>query len=252
MDISPIAIVVQRVAHQLLLLGEDIAVAGQDIEALRLVKGSPIGVEVVALLHIPDVGVREELCVLGVTIIDNRVSSHLVGLVAHLHPIHADNIVVVGIDIASLRLQHILATYHHTATRKASDIGLGVELEVVGIERRVAVNDLDDLREDPRLVRVAVVLGSVAVDVGRTLVYQHIAEALNVSLRVAHCTIGRNHRAVMVRCEVAHHDHYLAPVVLHLPALIGLHIDIIALGRRRKRWSLCRLGRLRHCHRQRR
>ena len=122
-----------------------------------------------------------------------------------------------------------------------ADIGLGVECEVVGQERSRAIDNLHDIGEDLCLVCVAIILGTVAIDICRTLVYQHIAEALDMTLGVAHGTIGCDDCAVVVGCEVTHYDHNLLAVVSHLPTLVRLHIDIVTLAvgalLGRQRWS---------------
>ena len=47
-----------------------------------------------------------------------------------------------------------------------------------------------------------------------------------MALAVAHRTICRDDRTVVVGREVTHYDHDFTAVVVHLPTLVGLHIDV--------------------------
>ena len=241
--IVAITIVVERVAQQLLVFGEDITIFGEFVELLTLVERATVGIEVVLLLRaialIPDVGAGKELSKVGFGIIDHRIARHLVLVITHLHTLHTDNLVIIGINITPIRFEHIIATYKHTTTRVAANACLGIEREVVGEECSIAIHHLYNLRIYLCLVGITVVVGSIAIDVGRATIYQHIAEALDMTLGVAHRTIGRDNRAVVMCSEVSHHDHNLTAVMLHLPALVGLHIDIVTLGGiARNGWSL--------------
>ena len=173
---------------------------------------------------------REELCIVGLGVVDHRVAEHIVLVVAHLYLIDADNLVQLGVDIATLRLEDVVATDEHSTATIATDICLGVECEVVGPQRSIAIDHLDDIGVDLRQIGLAIVLGSIAIDVGCTSLDKHIAEALDMTLVVAHRTIGRNDRTVVIGGKVSHYDHHLLTVDLHLPTLVRLHIDIVALG----------------------
>ena len=135
----------------------------------------------------------------------------------------------IRIEIASLRFEHIIATYQYATTRVTTNVSLCIKQEVVGVERCIAIDNLNNIGVDSRLVNIAIVLGSVAVDVGRTAIYQHIAKALDMSLGVAHSTICRNDSTIVVCSKIANHNHYLLAVMLRLPTLVGLHLDIVAL-----------------------
>ena len=174
-------------------------------------------------------GIGKELRVVSLGIVNYRVTRHLILRITHLHPIDADNFVVIRVDISSIRLEHILATNQHTTTRVATNAGLGIVEEIIGIESCRAIDNLYNLGVDLRLVGIAVILGTITIDVGRATIDKDIAEALDMALRIAHRTIGRNYRTVVVSRKVAHYDHNLLAIVKHLPTLIGLHLHIVAL-----------------------
>ena len=235
LHVVAIAIVVERIAQQLLLLGEDISVLSECVELSALIERAPVGVEVVLailgflLILVPNICTSEELSVVGLGVVNHRVTHHLVVVVTHLHLVYADNLVLIREDVATVRLDHIIATCEHTTARVATDIGLGIEDEVVGQKRSIAIHHLDNLRVDSCSVGATIILGTITIDVGRASLNQDISEALDMALIVAHRTIGRNNRSIMICSEVSHHDHNLLAVMHHLPALIGLHIDIVAL-----------------------
>ena len=198
-------VVVDAVAPDLLLLGEDVAVARDGIERVGLLVAAPVGVEVVPLA-VPDVGSVEEVGVVGGHVVDHRVAAQLVLVVAHLDPVDADQLLRVGVVVAALGLELILAVDEHAAAVEFAHVVERVEEEAVGIERRVAVDHFDDVRKDLRLVHLAVVEGAVAVDVGRVLVDEDVAEELDAHVRIAHGAVAGDDRAVVLRGEVAHQE----------------------------------------------
>ena len=143
--ITTLTVVVEAIAPQLLLIGEDISVFGQAVQILSLTEQTRIGIEVLAILRVPDVCIAEELCVVRIEVIDYRVALHLVLLVTHLDILNADNILSIGIIVASFRLQTVIVIDNYSATGKCSDACLCIECEVVGVHRCRAIDNLDNL-----------------------------------------------------------------------------------------------------------
>ena len=110
-----------------------------------------------------------------------------------------------------------------------ADTALGIEREIIGIKCRIAIYNLYNLRIDLRLVCVSIVLGSISIDICRTSVNQDIAKTLNMTFRVTHRTICRYHRTIMVSSEITNNDHNLLAIIHHLPTLVRLHLNIVAL-----------------------
>ena len=199
------AVVVDAVAPDLLLLGEDVTVARDGIERVGLGVVAAVGIEVIPFA-VPDMGAVEEVGVVGGHVVDHRVTAQLVFVVAHLDAVDADQLLRVGIVVAALGLEQVFAVDEHAAPVELAHVVERVEEEAVGVERRVAVDHLDDVREDLRLVHLAVVEGAVTVDIGRVLVDEHVAEELDAHVRIAHGTVARDDRAVVLRGEVAHQE----------------------------------------------
>ena len=160
---------VDAVAPQLLLGGEQITVARHEVEGVGLAVFAAVGIEVVAPAA-PDVGPVEEIGVVGGHVVNHRIARELVLVAAHFDLVDRHQLLGVGIVIAAHRFEDVLAVGQHSAACEKPDIVLGIEPELVGIERGIAVDHLDDGRIDTGLVDLAVVVGPVAVDVGGVLV----------------------------------------------------------------------------------
>ena len=214
---------VDAVAPHLLLFGQHVAVAGDQIERVELLVGPAVGIEVVAVA-VPDIRAFVEKSVVGGHVIDHRVAPEFVLVVAHLHPLHGHQLLRIGIVVAADRLEQILAVREHAAPVEPPHVGLRIEPEIVGVERGVAVDDLHDVGIDPRLVQVAVVFGPVAVDIGRILVDEHVAEELDAHVRIAHRRVARDDGPVVLRGEIPHQeDHRIARG--HGPHEVRLEVD---------------------------
>ena len=194
--------IVDAVAPHLLFLGQHITVARDPVKRIGLVVRAPVGIEVVAVL-VPDVGILEEKSVVGGHVVDHRVALEFVFVVTHLDAVYANEVFGVGIIVAAHRFEPVVPVYQYAAVGELADILLRVENKPVGIERGIAVDDLDDVGIDPRLVQLAVVFGTVAVNIGRILVDEDIAEELDPHVRITHGTVARNDSAVMLRGEIA-------------------------------------------------
>ena len=178
--ISAFAIVVERVAPQLLLLGKDVAVERKRVVLAIAAECSSVGIQVLVLGRFPDVGIGEELGVVGLGVVDDRIAHHFVCLVAHLHAIDTNNIFCIGVVVTILGFELIIFVDDHTAARKLADVGLCIEKEVVRVECRTLIDHLDDVGIYACLVLLTVVFGTVAVDVRRALIDKHVAEALDL------------------------------------------------------------------------
>ena len=85
------AVVMEAVAPDLLLFGQDIAVARHDVERIGLVVGTAVGIEVVAVL-VPDVGAVEEKGVVGSHVVNHRIALEFVFVVAHFDAVDGDQL----------------------------------------------------------------------------------------------------------------------------------------------------------------
>lgn len=157
-------VIVEAVAPQLLLFGHHIPVASQHVKLARLFVTSPVGINVIAAF-VPDVGSLEEMSLVGIRIVHHRIALEFVLVVAHLDTIHTDNLVRIGIIVAPVGFEVILAVGQHTASAESTDIVQRIEPEIVSIERRIPIDDLHQRSIDPRLVDLTVVVGPVAVNV---------------------------------------------------------------------------------------
>ena len=118
----------------------------------------------------------------------------------------------------------------HAAPAEFADVLLRVEKELVGVERGILVDHLDDIRKYAGFVHLAVILGPVAVNIGRILVDQDIAEEFDAHVRIADGAVTRNDGAVVLRGEVAHQkDHRIARS--HGTHVVRLEVDEFLLGR---------------------
>ena len=70
----------------------------------------------------------------------NRLEFVLV--VAHLDTIHTDNLVRIGIIVAPVGFEVILAVGQHTASAESTNIVQRIEPEIISIERRIPIDDL--------------------------------------------------------------------------------------------------------------
>ena len=168
-------VVGDAVAPHLLLLREDISVAGNHIEVLRLVVVSLVGREVVAV-GIPYLAVCEEAGQFGVGVVDCRVALHIVVGAVNLHILHANYVVRVGIVVASLRLHNVVILHQNSSSKVFANLVGGVEGEVIGVEQRIAIHHLDDGRVYLGNVAYAIVNGRVTIDIYRVLIDYHSAE----------------------------------------------------------------------------
>ena len=209
-DVVAHAVEIDAVAPHLLLVGEQVAVARHDIERIGLLIGPAVGVEVVAVA-VPDIGPVVEESVVGGHVVDHRVARKFVLVVTHLDPLDRNQLLRVGIVVAAHRFEQVVAVGQHAPAAELTDVLLRVEEEFVGIERRVAVDHLHDVGIDPCLVPVAVILGPVAVDIGRILVDEDVAEELDACVRIADGRIARDHRTVVLCGEVAHQEYRRIP-----------------------------------------
>ena len=236
-DVVAHAVEVDAVAPHLLLVGQHIAVARHHIERVGLVVLAPVGIEVVAVA-VPDVRPLEEIGVVGRHVVDHRVAREFILLVAHLHLVDGHQLLRVGIVVSAHRLEQVVAVDQHAAVVEEADVRLRVEEERVGVERGVAVDDLHQVGIDAGDVLLAVVLGPVAVDVGRILVDEHVAEEVHAHVRIADGAVTRDDGAVVLRGEVAHEvDHRIAR--RDGGHDVGLEVDDLRLAfGRRGSWRL--------------
>ena len=98
------------------------------------------------------------MSLVGIRIVHHRIALEFVFVVAHFDAVDGDQLLRVGIVVAADRFEQVLAVEHHPAVGEFADVLLRVEQEFIGVERGVAVDDLDDVGVDPRLVQLAVVL----------------------------------------------------------------------------------------------
>ena len=222
-------VVVDRIAPHLLLLGEDIAVFSDGIQFAALVVAAAVGIEVVAL-RIPDIRMAEIVGVVGRQVVDHRIAREVVLLTADLHPIHTDHRAVVGIVVTAVRFELVFAVGHHAPVGEFTDVGLGVEKEFVGVERRVAVDHLHQIGVDVGHVRLAVVVGAVAVDVGVVLVDEHVAETLHVLLAVTHGAVAGDDRTAVVEGDVADQTDGRRIPKLDRVHHVGFQVDDLLFG----------------------
>ena len=225
--VTTLSVVVKAIAPQLLLLGKDIAVLRQAIEVIFLAIKTAVGIEILALLGVPNVCIAEEVGIIALDIIDYRVTLHLVLIIAHLYTLNADNIFSISVIVTTLRLKTAIIVYNHATTCKSTDIALCIKCKIVGVHRCRAIYNLDNIGVYLRLILLAVILGSIAVNICRTLIYQHTTEALEVRVGVADSAIAGDNRAVMVCREVTHGNKQFLTATLGLQTRIRLHIDIL-------------------------
>ena len=200
------AVIVEAVAPELLFVGQHVAVARERIKLVGFFVFAPVGVEVVALL-VPDVGVVEKVGVVGLQVVNDRIPLELVGFVAHFDALDAGHLPTVGIVVAAVRFEQVFAFDHHAAVPELAHVVERVEQEPAGVKRGVAIDDLHQLGIDPRFVLQAVVVGPVAVHIGRILVDEHVAEALDEHVVVAHGAVAGDDRSVVVGGEVPYQTH---------------------------------------------
>ena len=200
------AVVVECIAPQLLLLGQQIAVAGHHITGIGLAILTSVAIEVIAI-DTPDVGALEEVGTIALHVVDHRVTSQFILLIAHLDPLDTNQILRIGIVVTAVGLDEVIPIGQHTAVLEKTDVLLRVKLEMAGIERSLAIDHLDDGRIDNHLIQLTVVIGPIAIDVGRVFIDKHIAEALDMGIGVAHGRIGGDDRSVVLGSEVPHHKN---------------------------------------------
>ena len=220
---------IDAVAPHLLLVGQHVPVAGHLVKRVGFAVSAAVGIQIVALL-VPDIGVFKEKGVVGSHVVDHRVALQFVFVVAHFDPVDADQLLAVGVVVTAHRLQPAVAVDKHAAPAEFADVLLRVEKELVGVERGVLVDHLDDIRKYAGFVHLAVVFGPVAVNIGRILVDQDIAEEFDAHVRIADGAVTRNDGAVVLRGEVAHQkNHRIARS--HGTHVVRLEVDEFLLGR---------------------
>ena len=234
------AVVLDGVAPYLTLGREDIGVASEVMQVARLGVSTFISKEILILI-VPDVRICEVLSILGVGVKDHRVAGHEVCLVAHLYVVHGDKLMALGVVVAAVRLHVALALLDVAATAEVAHLVGSVEAAVVGVHNGFAINYLDDVGVDCCGACHAVVRGAITIGVGAILVDEHVAEALETAVGVTHGTIGENHGAIVVCCEVTHEDKYRRVALLDKVAVVGYHINHAAVTRGALLgcWELC-------------
>ncbi len=115
------AVVMEAVTPDLLFFGQNIAVARHDVERIGLVVGTPVGIEIVAVL-VPDVGVLEEKGIVGGHVVDHRIAFEFVLVVAHFHAVDGDQLLRIGIVVTPDRFEQVLAVQHHAAVVELADV----------------------------------------------------------------------------------------------------------------------------------
>ena len=223
-------VIVEAVAPQLLLFGHHIPVASQHIKLARLFVTSPVGINVIAAF-VPDVGPFEEMSLVGIRIVHHRITLELVLIVTHLDTIHADDPVRIGIIVAPVGLEMILAVGQHTASAESTYIVQRIEPEIVSIERRIPIDDLHQRSINPRLVDLAIVVGPVAVNVCLFFIDKYVAEALDALVIVADRTVAGNDRPVVLGREMPYEHRRGRIAVRNGITPIGDEIDhLVRLG----------------------
>ena len=110
---------------------------------------------------------------------------------------------------------------------KKSLIALAFGTLALGMSEFVMMGILPDIARS--LVQLAVVFGAVAVNIGRILVDEDIAEELDPHVRITHGTVARNDSAVMLRGEIAdQEDHRVAGG--YGAHVVRLQVDEFLLG----------------------
>ena len=112
--------------------------------------------EVVAI-GIPDFTICKETGVVCLGIVDYRVTLHIVIRTVHLDTLDADYLVIINIVVATNRLHNIVIVHQHATAFVATNLIGGIEAEVVSIEQRIAINDLDDRSKNLGYIIVAIV-----------------------------------------------------------------------------------------------
>ena len=234
------AIILNRVAPHLALGREQVGILREVVQVASLGICSAVGEEIL-LLIVPDIRIAEVAGILRLGIEYHRVARHLIYLVAHLHTLHGDKVVGCRVVVAALRLHKALALLHIAATIKLTHLRSGVKRAVVGVHHRIAIHNLDKLGEYRRAVAPVVILRAIAIDICRILVDEHIAEALEALVRVAHSTIGQDYRSVVVRREVTHENKDRRVAIVDKIGVVGNHIHHPAPRRVRLRGCpICR------------
>ena len=241
-----LAVVVDRVAPHLLILRQHIPLARNLIALPGLVVGALLGREIVAV-GIPYLAAREETRRLARDVVYDRIALHVVVRAVHLHILHAHHIVRVGIVIPALRLDDVVVVEHHAAARITANLLPCVETEIVGIEQRVAVNDLHDRGVDLRQGVHAVVDGTVAVDIDRILIYDDTSEKAHLRIAVTHGAVADDNRTVMMCGKVAREADYTVTAVVVGAHLVGHEVDLAGLRTPRAVTPQTVLPRCRQC-----
>ena len=125
-----------------------------------------IGIEVLVILSIPDMGICKESGVIALHIIYKRVALEFILIVTQLHTLNADNILSIGIVVALIRLKAVLLINNNATTCIGTNITLGIEGKVIGIHCCRTIYDLDNIRVDACLVLLSIVLSPIAIDIG--------------------------------------------------------------------------------------
>ena len=119
------------------------------MQVARLGVSALISKEVLVLV-VPDVGVGEVFCVLGLGVEDYRVASHLICLIAHLDLVYRDKFMGLSVVECAVRLHQALALLDVAAASEACHLLCGVEGAVVGVHHSVAIYHLYDVGVDCR------------------------------------------------------------------------------------------------------
>ena len=104
---------------------------------------SSISREVVTI-GIPNLAIGKELREFAIGIIDNRVALHIILLAVQLYVLDADDIMIPRIVVSTCRLDDIIIVHQYTSTLITTHLLLGIETEIVGIEKRIAIYHLNN------------------------------------------------------------------------------------------------------------